>query len=170
MQRRGARYAQTVSDEYETSMSVPLDTEGFLRRECPTCEREFKWLPSQQDSDAEDREATPMPEGGYFCPYCAVQAPGDAWFSKAQLDLAKAILMQEVVEPELKKLDDAASRTSGGFIEIRVERDEPEEPQPLTEADDMRRVDFTCHSSEPVKVLDAWTGQVHCLICGQPAS
>src|ERR1039458_3701595 len=80
-----------VSDEYETSMSVPLDTEGFLRRECPTCEREFKWLPSQQDSDAEDREATPMPEGGYFCPYCAVQARGDAWFTKAQLDVAQAI-------------------------------------------------------------------------------
>lgn len=27
-------------------MSDPLDSDGFLRRECPTCEREFKWLPS----------------------------------------------------------------------------------------------------------------------------
>lgn len=44
-------------------MSVPLDSEGFLRRECPTCEREFKWKPA-----GEDEEATPAPEGGYFCP------------------------------------------------------------------------------------------------------
>ena len=25
-------------------MEIPLDSDGFLRRECPTCEREFKWL------------------------------------------------------------------------------------------------------------------------------
>ena len=25
-------------------MSSPLDSDGFLYRECPICEREFKWL------------------------------------------------------------------------------------------------------------------------------
>jgi hypothetical protein len=35
-----------MSDEVQLSMSLPLDGDGFLRRECPTCEREFKWLPS----------------------------------------------------------------------------------------------------------------------------
>jgi hypothetical protein len=25
-------------------MSLPLDGDGFLRRECPKCERQFKWL------------------------------------------------------------------------------------------------------------------------------
>jgi hypothetical protein len=70
-----------------------------------TCGREFKWLPSQQDADAESPAATRMPDHGYFCPYCAVQAPGNAWFTKPQLALAKAIVVQEVVEPELKKLE-----------------------------------------------------------------
>jgi hypothetical protein len=160
-----------MSDEYETSMSVPLDSDGFLRRECPTCEREFKWFASPEGADGgANRDATPMPEGGYYCPYCAVQAPGDAWFTKQQLEVANAIVMQEFVEPELKKLDAAARRASGGFVEIKVERDELEEPQELTETDDMRRVDFGCHPDEPVKVLDEWTGPVRCLICGQPAS
>lgn len=51
--------------EVELSMSIPLDSDGFARRACPNCERELKWIIS---SDGE--EATPAPEGGYFCPYC----------------------------------------------------------------------------------------------------
>ena len=33
---------------------------------------------------------------------------------------------------------------------------------------DMARVDFECHPTEPVKVLDDWDKPVSCLICGQP--
>lgn len=32
-----------------TSTSVPLDSDGFMRRECPNCEQQFKWRPSQDD-------------------------------------------------------------------------------------------------------------------------
>ena len=56
-------------DEKSTQMSVPLDSDGFLRRECPTCEREFKWF------NSEEGRGEPVPEGGYVCPYCAIQAP-----------------------------------------------------------------------------------------------
>jgi len=31
----------------------------------------------------------------------------------------------------------------------------------------MTRVDFACHPSEPLKILDDWHEPVHCLICGQ---
>jgi hypothetical protein len=31
----------------------------------------------------------------------------------------------------------------------------------------MIRVDFDCHPTEPVKVLDDWDKSVYCLICGQ---
>jgi hypothetical protein len=51
-----------MSDEVSFTVSFPLDSEGFLRRECPSCRREFKWLP--QD------ETDPMPDEGYCCPYC----------------------------------------------------------------------------------------------------
>jgi hypothetical protein len=54
-------------------------------------------------------------------------------------------------------------------IEARLERDEPEPAPELDEPDDMRRIDFTCHPAEPVKVLDEWDRPVHCLICGEPA-
>lgn len=84
------------------SMAIPVDSDGFLRRECPTCEREFKWLPSPSE-DAEEGEAADAADGGYFCPYCGIQAPADAWFTKAQLELAEHILQAEVVDPMLRK-------------------------------------------------------------------
>lgn len=33
-----------MDDEIKISVSIPLDDDGFLRRECPTCEQEFKWF------------------------------------------------------------------------------------------------------------------------------
>lgn len=45
-------------------MAVPLDLDGFLRRECPTCEREFKWLANT----GEEEEASEVPDEGLCCP------------------------------------------------------------------------------------------------------
>ena len=155
-----------MSDRVELSMALPLDSEGFLRRKCPTCEREFKWLPAQ-----EGEVAAPVPDGGYFCPYCGVQAPPDGWFTQAQVDLAQKTIAAQIVDPMMKKFaDDIAhiGRRSGGLVSARVEHRPSPPPEPLTEDDDMTRVDFVCHPNEPVKVLDVWDVSVHCLVCGAP--
>jgi hypothetical protein len=150
-----------VSDK-TISMSIPLDSDGFLRNECPTCEREFKSRPT-----AEDVEPVPVPESGYFCPYCAVQAPTNAWLTKAQVEAANAQVFDEVLKPELDKFADSARRAATGFLKIDVKTTGPDAPAPLTEVDDMRRVDFSCHPTEPIKVLEDWQQAVHCIICGQ---
>jgi DNA-directed RNA polymerase subunit RPC12/RpoP len=138
------------------SIAIPVDSDGFLRRECPTCEREFKWLPSSSE-DAENEEAADAADGGYFCPYCGVQASADAWFTKAQLELAEHIVQVEVVDPMLRKFTGGISNQTG-------------EPESLTEDDDMRRIDFACHPSEPLKILDGWDQPVRCLVCGQASA
>jgi len=136
-------------------VSVPVDSDGFLRRECPTCEREFKWLPS----DDEDSSEQPDP-GGYFCPYCGVQAPTGDWLTQAQAEYLRAIAIRRVVDPKLDELE-----RSG----LKIHRNRSDEPAELTEDDDMRRVDFACHPAEPLKVLEEWERPVLCLICGTPA-
>ena len=152
MRARGAPYAVIV-DEHTTSMSVPLDSDGFLRRECPTCEREFKWLPSDESDEGDP--------GGYYCPYCTIQAPTNHWLTQAQVEMAKHVVTREFVDPMMR---DFAKRW-GGSYRSDARRGEPTE---LVEPDDMRRVDFACHPSEPLKVLDDWADPVHCLICGKP--
>jgi len=155
-----------MEDSVEIPMSLPLDSEGFLRRECPTCEREFKW------SAAPEGESEPMADGDYFCPYCGVQAPPDAWWTKAQLALAKSIVSREVVLPGLDGLRRNLSqiaRSSGGAVKFKMgPRKSPPEQDPLTETDDMKRMDFPCHCREPVKILEDWTQPVYCLLCGRP--
>jgi len=149
-------------------MSLPLDSDGFLRRECPTCEREFKWLPSVDD----DADLTETPVGGYFCPYCVIQAPPGSWFTQAQIQLAESIVAREIVDPMLKDFTrevNKVGRRSGGLFRVSASHDAPDPIDPLTEADDMKWVDFVCHPTEPVKVLDGWTEQLHCLICGEVA-
>jgi hypothetical protein len=156
-------------------ISIPLDSDGFLRRECPTCEREFKWLPSShnlaEDSLTDDAALEAPSAPRYFCPYCGVQAAASSWLTKAQVGLAHAIVMRDVVGPQLQEFQrelEHIGRESGGLLTFKTSIDSVEDaPEPtLTETDDMRRVDFLCHPSEPVKVLDGWDGDVFCLVCG----
>lgn len=159
-----------MNDENPTSeMSLPLDSEGFLRRECPTCEREFKWLHTPDD----EIETKPQSQVSYFCPYCRVNAEAGAWYTKAQLELARSTLMAEVVDPMLHEFAndiENIGRSSRGMISAEVSFQSPEKPQGLTEVDDMKRVEFSCHPSEPLKILEDWDRPVRCLICGSPTS
>jgi hypothetical protein len=82
--------------------------------------------------------------------------------------LAESIFANQVVGPMLSSFSQGIGRGSGSFISARVEQQQPDPPASLTEVDDMRRVDFACHPSEPLKVLDDWAGVVGCLICGAP--
>ncbi|MHB1527552.1 MAG: hypothetical protein ACYCZN_14995 [Candidatus Dormibacteria bacterium] len=149
------------------SLALPLDSDGFLRRECPTCEREFKWLPTP-----EGQTAYSVPDGGYFCPYCGLQAPNNAWFTSEQIALAHGTVVSEVLSPELVKFRDSVNRIgrgSQGLVRMQAQYREPDKPEPLTEVDDMSRVEFECHPDEPLKVLEDWPGPVRCLVCGATA-
>jgi ribosomal protein S27E len=139
----------------EISIALPLDSGGFLRRECPACLRELKWR-----SAADEQVPYAVPAAGLHCPYCAEQAPLDAWWTPAQLEVVNARAFDEVLGPELERLGRSAADVTGPV---------PYAPPALVEPDDMRRVDFACHPLEPVKVLDHWSGDVHCLVCGQTA-
>jgi hypothetical protein len=146
-------------NEISLSMSVPLDSDGFLRRECPTCEREFKWIHTPPNESA--GPAAPVADGGYFCPYCGVQAPTNAWLTKAQVALAQNAVAAEAVAPLLEDFSRSLGRigrSSGGTVSAKARYNPPEKMDPLTEGDDMKRVDFSCHPAEPVKILDDGIG------------
>ncbi|MDA8216340.1 MAG: hypothetical protein M0Z94_01840 [Dehalococcoidales bacterium] len=146
-------------------MSLPLDSDGFLRRECPKCERQFKWLHREAEPSSEIE--APAPEA-YFCPYCHEPAPPDAWWTKEQLDYARALAMAEVVGPQLRRFQRSLQSLNrpGGFLRVDVTPSATPRPEALTEPDDMVRVDLPCHLEEPLKIDEAWTAEVACLVCG----
>ena len=72
-----------MGDEISIRVTMPLDSDGFLRRECPTCERQFKWFGhAEGDSAAE-------PVDQYFCPLCGAQHGVASWWTREQLDYAR---------------------------------------------------------------------------------
>lgn len=165
---------------HTTRMTVPLDPDGFLRRECPTCEREFKWLPSSARESVASPSSLGEPASSeegppYTCPYCGIQAPAGSWATKAQVELAHSILMREVVGPRLEEFGrelERMNRQTGGLISFKasLRHDDQAADPTLTESGDMRRVDFACHPGEPVKILEDWHGEVFCLVCSTPTT
>ena len=151
--------------EIELSVSFPLDSHGFLRRACPACSREFKWLSVEGEAKFSSPEH-------YFCPYCGTSATPDEWFTLEQQAYIETAVFDEVVGPSLENLTESlqqVNRSSGGLLELSVSVDPPERRQapPVYEPDDMRQVVFPCHPEEPIKVDEAWGRPVHCLSCGR---
>jgi len=154
-----------MDDEIRISVSVPLDSDGFLRRECPTCEREFKWYP-HDDGDSDAELVTQ-----YFCPLCGAAAGPDEWATPAQVEY-----MMGAAGPELDRL--ASDAFTDAFKGIKGMTFKPDPsfsldipaPEPLREPDDMVIVVPPCHPNEPLKVPEEATDSIFCLICAEQFS
>lgn len=144
-------------------LELPLDGQGFLRRQCPHCEREFKWHHGPTDWVPE--EAVDPEE--YFCPYCGGSAGGDEWWTEEQVQAIQEAALAEVMPNTAKALEDAVKPLSrSGIVTASVHYEPVNPPPPLDEADDMIAVASPCHPYEPVKIADGWSHPIHCLICG----
>jgi hypothetical protein len=148
----------------EISITLPPDADGFLRRECPHCERQFKWHHGPANEEAEAQ----APPTVYYCPLCGKSAALDAWWTQEQIDYAQGFAQPAAMRFALDELASAfrgnkyVKIKSGGGSEL------PGVPVSLTEPNDMQIVASPCHAYEPVKVPDDWNGPLHCLLCGAP--
>lgn len=144
-------------------LELPLDSHGFLRRQCPRCEREFKW---HHGPTGEVPNDAPDPDT-YFCPYCGESAGADEWWTAEQVEAIQAAALYDVMPKLRNDLQDAVRPLNkSGFVKAFVRFESATPPPPMNEQDDMVALASPCHSYEPVKVDIAWSGLLHCLICG----
>lgn len=130
----------------EIEASVPLDNDGFLDRQCPACNRLFRWLPSD--------ESEPPQDGRYGCPYCRARNSPDEFWTDSQ----REYLTHEAGKAVLSQL-----ASEGWKVESHGTPTHP------TASADLTEVTFSCHESEPIKAYPEWVeaGQpLHCIICG----
>lgn len=148
----------------DISVSLPLDNDGFLRRECPNCLQEFKW---HHGSANEEAEAHQDPET-YYCPLCGGPSGPDTWWTREQLDYAQGVAMPAALQEVESELDRAFRGLNSKHLKVKRtgHLDTPAEPMPLTEPDDMVIIASPCHAYEPVKVPEAEAGPFYCLVCG----
>lgn len=92
------------------SISITPDEEGFIGRECPAteCESYFKLQPGT---------GLPGKDLPIHCPYCGHEAGQDKFFTKAQIEYAKSIVISQVTGALIKDLKtlEFNHRPSGGF-------------------------------------------------------
>ena len=156
---------------------LPVDGEGFLRRECPSCRRQFKVRAGPADGAVvqrylgrhllfENPHEIVRDDAQSFCPYCGTQAQTDAWCTpqqRAWLEkvagaLGQAIRYEQLSYP-LRTLNQNPQVT---FVAVPP----PDRlPEMRLEQDDMRRHSFFC-CVEDVKVETHWAQPIHCPGCG----
>ena len=99
--------------EISLSLQLPLDKDGFLRRECPHCEQQFKQWRSTHDEIQESPEE-------YYCPYCYASADADRWYTAQQIEYIQQQAMAEIVGPSLFRLQEQIEQASqSGLFRIR---------------------------------------------------
>ncbi len=174
-----------MMSEIHTRISLPLD-DGFLRRECPLCHREFKilleehelvdlaqrgldsFMINQEGESSNDEEED---TNQYFCPYCGQEASDDGWWTQEQLAYigiyAKNIMAKLVNENFIRPLKKTFRSQKSGLVSFRFEGKEMKQQEPWIspESDDMEVFKLPC-CERKMKIEENWPGTVHCYFCG----
>ena len=167
-------------------ISFPLDKDGFFRRECPLCCKEFKLLLDKKELDdlvdsfmlekEEDEinsEDSNVPQEEFVCPYCGQKAAASDWWTQEQLAyiriFVKNVMANMLNEHLIRPLRRNFNRPSSGPISVRFEGKEMEEQEPWIspETDDMDVFELPC-CQRKMKIDDSWKGKVYCFFCGFP--
>jgi len=149
----------------EIQFELSADDDGYIDRECPHCQRLFRWHHGPLEGAPE--EADPALE--YHCPYCGGSASSDEWWTREQaeaLQQAALAAMMPDIQEQLK-----SPERRGGLVEVTVDAAPslpPPTPVELHDALPSVTVASPCHPYEPVKLLGAWGPPLHCLVCGTP--
>lgn len=145
-------------------LQLPLDHDGFLRRECPHCAEEFKW----HDGPATEEAESHGPVSAYYCPLCGKPAGPDSWWTQAQISYIEGVAAPAALRYIGDELSRAFSKMNSKNFRVKTTGhiETPDEPDPLTEPDDMGIIASPCHGYEPVKVPTTAPGPYYCLVCG----
>jgi hypothetical protein len=172
------------------SVSIGTDRDGFLRRECVSCGREFKTEIDASDltwalaaeceraglevgMTAADDELAPR----LRCPFCGHDAPGTEMHTPETVDYMKRLVYREYVVPMLNQftadLEKSFGRRgrSGGLFSISMEFKGSHEISPVRpmhgpESPDMKIIQFLC-CGKRIKLPEAWWDVETCPYCGR---
>lgn len=145
-----------------TDIELSLDDDGYLDRQCPSCERHFRWHNRPIEGSA---SSEPDPDS-YFCPYCGFSAAVDQWWTTEQAEAIQQAALGVALTEVQRSLSEAFRSSKYVTFQAGDAPPPPPGPVPLDAVDELLAVASPCHPYEPVKVLGGWMQPVHCLVCG----
>ncbi len=171
------------------NISLSLDSDGFLRRECPLCKRQYKIAITPDETKSiiqkeienylvenefQEKDDDSAEEVEYWCPYCGETATANSWWTEEQLEYIRIFpynYMAENVNNLFSDWKRKISRMGSGLISLKVDFDKMphKEPWISPETDDMVLYDLTCCKIK-IKLEDKPINMVYCYNCGFPHS
>ena len=143
----------------EIKISIPLDEDGFMLMQCPSCGAYFKVR-------SDDFEAEDVLE--LWCPLCGLKH--DSYWPSEVLELAKAKVMNQVFDAfdmEMRKVGKSLSRQP--FIKMTVTSNLLHKREceilPAVDAYELTTCSF-CGRSEKIRPLPKYVG-AFCSFCGE---
>lgn len=170
-------------NEIRLSLSMPLDDDGYFRRECPLCCKEFKvllehdemidlaqhgvesYLLEEPDGTATDKSQDE--ETQYTCPYCGQKASSDDWWTQEQLAYLHVICHNIVAQSLNEHFIRPMRRMSNKYVKFKGYDMQQQEPWMSPEVNDMTIFELPC-CERKIKIADEWTKEIHCFFCGFP--
>ncbi|MEH0441562.1 hypothetical protein QBA74_39815 [Streptomyces scabiei] len=158
----GAEIVGRQRDAYEMRISIPLDEDGFLGRQCPACSLLFRM-------DAQQYEALPD-DLTLWCVYCGHHAEHSEFVTAQQRErLMQAVgdLGMQIVSRELNRAFSGLSRRSsrGSGVSITY-RSQPYYPRPLPGISEERLARIrTCPGCQGRYAV--FGEHRYCPVCGQ---
>jgi hypothetical protein len=158
-------------------LQLPLDAEGFSRRECPRCHAEFKLRWSAREpavlACAMARRVTMNsgelePQPARVCPYCASSAAADRFLTpeiQRHLDGEARQLDEEVRRRRVRLPPEWLSENPRVSSKDPALTARPREPLRRDPDGELCRIDLPCCGVEQ-KVSGAWVGPIRCHLCG----
>ncbi len=172
-------------DILKFSLSISTDRDHFLRRQCPSCGRDFKtqadeadmaWLIAPQISRlcleiGEKDELKQDDQNFLYCPYCEDRIETNDTLTEEALRYIERQIMREYVLPMAHKAFSGSEdngRSSGDFLSISIRYEKgilPPRPIHGPEPADMIEVEFLC-CGKKAKVSERWLSIGKCIFCG----
>jgi hypothetical protein len=150
-------------------IQITREADGFLRRECPACGRQFSCWPEAHELQWTDEPGT-LPGLTYYCPYCSLPAGSEQWYTPRQVALVEAQAFDLLVGPGLQQLQTALHTMVPSPSEPASEKppvSPSPEPEPIKDPlPALIHITFPCHQEKPIKIKGNWRQDVTCLCCG----
>lgn len=136
----GVRFLGEFGSEGRMTVSMPIDEEGYVGRECPSCRRHFR-------VQSQDYEALPDDQR-LWCVYCGHDDEASIFITTQQITRARRAATdyaEQLVRRSLgKALQGISSRSRNSLVRIE-HRSTPFRPRPLPGIDEERLIrERTC--------------------------
>jgi len=175
-------------DEIKMNISFPLDNDGFFRRACPFCQREFKikisneelknLIQKSEDSYMLKKEEISLSEKEsfkeneikeFYCPYCGQEASAGRWWTIEQKKYIQTYMENIMTDIINKNFVEKMKKGFQGnkFIKFEGKKLKMKEPQISSDDNDMMIINLSCCQSK-IKILKGWAKIVYCFYCGFP--